>query len=180
MSANFGAEIGTLRPGTLADITILEVREGSFVFGDSTGKKRTGKQKLQSVAAIRAGKAYINRSDDVGNLGLVRLGKRPGLGRRSLLEFRYLNRRNHMRTRYAFLLLAVFGALVGLSAADDPMLGSWKLNVGKSKFGSGPAIQAETNQVEPYGGNGIKHTAQITKPDGTKVTESYAGTIDGK
>jgi dihydroorotase len=75
---NFGAEIGTLRPGTLADITILEVREGSFVFGDSTGKKRTGKQKLQSVAAIRAGKAYINRSDDVGNLGRSGLAKDQG------------------------------------------------------------------------------------------------------
>ena len=62
---NFGVELGTLRPGTVADITILDVREGSFVFTDSTGKKRTGKQKLQSVAAIRAGKAYINRSDDV-------------------------------------------------------------------------------------------------------------------
>lgn len=64
---NFGVELGTLRPGSVADITILEAREGSFVFGDSTGKKRTGKQKLQSVAAIRAGKAYINRSDDVMN-----------------------------------------------------------------------------------------------------------------
>jgi hypothetical protein len=85
-----------------------------------------------------------------------------------------------MRARYAFVLLAIFVALVGLRAADDPMLGSWKLNVSKSKFGSGPAIQAETNQVEPYGGNGIKLTAQITKPDGTKVTESYAGTFDGK
>lgn len=62
---NFGVEIGTLKPGSVADITILDVREGSFVFGDSTGKKRTGKQKLQSFAAIRAGKAYINRSDDV-------------------------------------------------------------------------------------------------------------------
>ena len=62
---NFGVEIGTLRPGAVADITILDPREGSFVFGDSTGEKRTGKQKLQSVAAIRAGKAYINRSDDV-------------------------------------------------------------------------------------------------------------------
>jgi dihydroorotase len=62
---NFGVEIGTLRPGTVADITILDVREGSFTFTDSTGKKRTGKRKLQSVAAIRAGKAYINRSDDV-------------------------------------------------------------------------------------------------------------------
>jgi len=64
---NFGVEIGTLRPGTAADITILDVREGAFVFGDSTGKKRTGKQKLQSVAAIRAGKAFINRSDDAAN-----------------------------------------------------------------------------------------------------------------
>ena len=64
---NFGVEIGTLRPGTAADITILDVREGSFVFSDSTGKKRTGKQKLQSAAAIRAGKAFINRSDDAEN-----------------------------------------------------------------------------------------------------------------
>jgi len=61
---NFGVELGTLRPGSVADITILDVREGSFTFTDSTGKKRAGKQKLQSVAAIRAGKAYINRSDD--------------------------------------------------------------------------------------------------------------------
>jgi dihydroorotase len=62
---NFGVEIGALKAGTPADITILDVKEGSFTFTDSTGKKRTGKQKLQSVAAIRAGKAYINRSDDV-------------------------------------------------------------------------------------------------------------------
>ena len=64
---NFGVELGTLRAGTAADITILDAREGSFVFGDSTGKKRTGRQKLQSVAAIRAGKAFINRSDDAAN-----------------------------------------------------------------------------------------------------------------
>ncbi len=61
----FGVELGTLRPGSVADITILDIREGTFTFTDSTGKKRTGRQKLQSTAAIRAGKAYINRSDDV-------------------------------------------------------------------------------------------------------------------
>jgi hypothetical protein len=77
-------------------------------------------------------------------------------------------------------LLAVLAASAGAAAADDPMLGSWKLNVAKSKFGSGPAIKEETNQVEPFGGNGIKLTAQITRADGTKVTESYAGTFDGK
>jgi dihydroorotase len=66
---NFGVELGTLRPGTVADITILDVREGNFTFTDSTGKKRTGKQKLQSTATIRAGKTYVNRSDDAANPG---------------------------------------------------------------------------------------------------------------
>jgi dihydroorotase len=65
---NFGVELGSLRPGAVADITILEVREGSFLFTDSTGKKRTGRQKLQSAAAIRAGKLYINRSEDLPNI----------------------------------------------------------------------------------------------------------------
>jgi dihydroorotase len=64
---NFGVELGNLRPGTVADITILEVREGSFLFSDSTGKKRTGRQKLQSAAAVRAGKLYVNRSEDLLN-----------------------------------------------------------------------------------------------------------------
>jgi dihydroorotase len=64
---NFGAELGSLRPGTVADITILEVREGSFLFTDGSGKKRTGKQKIQSAATIRAGKLYVNRSEDLLN-----------------------------------------------------------------------------------------------------------------
>jgi dihydroorotase len=65
---NFGVELGTLRQGSVADITILEVREGQFTFADSTGKKRSGRQKLQSAAAIRAGKTYVNRSDDAATL----------------------------------------------------------------------------------------------------------------
>ncbi len=65
---NFGVELGTLRPGTVADISILDVREGSFTFTDSTGKKRAGRQKLQSAATIRAGKVYVNRSEDIAQL----------------------------------------------------------------------------------------------------------------
>ncbi len=69
---DFGVELGTLRPGTVADITILDVREGNFTFTDSTGKKRTGRQKLQSTATIRAGKTYVNRSDDAARPGETR------------------------------------------------------------------------------------------------------------
>jgi hypothetical protein len=85
-----------------------------------------------------------------------------------------------MRNRIALLLLAAFTICVAVKGADDPMLGKWRLNVAKSKLASGSSIKAETNQVEPYMGNGIRLTAQITRPDGAQVTESYAGTFDGK
>ncbi|PYU31180.1 MAG: amidohydrolase/deacetylase family metallohydrolase [Acidobacteria bacterium] len=64
---DFAAQLGTLRPGTGADISILEVREGSFLFTDTDGKKRMGRQKLQSAATIRAGRLYVNRSEDLTN-----------------------------------------------------------------------------------------------------------------
>ena len=55
---NFGMELGTLKVGGVADISILELREGSFEFVDSLGKKRMGRQELFSIAAVRDGKLY--------------------------------------------------------------------------------------------------------------------------
>lgn len=55
---NFGAEIGTLRPGSEADVSVLDVREGNFAFVDSSRKTRTGRQKIEPVVTIRGGKAY--------------------------------------------------------------------------------------------------------------------------
>jgi dihydroorotase len=55
---NFGAEIGTLKPGAEADVAVLELREGEFTFTDSDGKTRAGKQKLVPVVTVRAGKLY--------------------------------------------------------------------------------------------------------------------------
>ena len=48
-------EIGTLRPGTRADIAVLEEREGSFVFTDSMGTDRIGTRCLRAVATVRRG-----------------------------------------------------------------------------------------------------------------------------
>ncbi len=84
-----------------------------------------------------------------------------------------------MRTRIAFLFLALFAAGAGIGVMDDPMLGSWKLNIAKSKFSPGTVVQAQTNRVEAIP-NGIKLTAQFTTADGRSVTESYSGTFDGK
>jgi dihydroorotase len=55
---NFGLELGTLKIANPADITILELRTGTFDFVDALGTKREGNKKLFSVAAIRDGKIF--------------------------------------------------------------------------------------------------------------------------
>jgi len=57
---DFGAQIGTLRPGSEADISIFELREGQFQFEDSDGGVRTGRQKLINKSVVRHGQVYIN------------------------------------------------------------------------------------------------------------------------
>jgi dihydroorotase len=55
---SFGAEIGTLKPGAEADVSVLELREGEFTFTDSDGKTRRGRQKLAPVVTVRGGKVF--------------------------------------------------------------------------------------------------------------------------
>ena len=49
-------DIGTLRPGTTADIAILEKRAGRFRFTDSLGQDRIGRELLTAATTIRAGR----------------------------------------------------------------------------------------------------------------------------
>ncbi len=49
-------DIGTLRPGTRADIAVLEEREGDFVFTDSMGTDRLGTRCLRAAATVRRGR----------------------------------------------------------------------------------------------------------------------------
>jgi dihydroorotase len=55
---NFGAEVGTLRPGAEADIGVFELQEGSFTFTDSDGKTRTGRQRLAPQITLKDGRLY--------------------------------------------------------------------------------------------------------------------------
>jgi len=55
---NFGATIGTLKPGAEADVSVLELREGEFTFTDSDGKSRTGRRKREAVTTVRGGKVF--------------------------------------------------------------------------------------------------------------------------
>jgi dihydroorotase len=57
---DYGAQIGTLRPGSEADISIFDLRDGTFEFEDSDGGKRTGRQMLVNKAVVRRGQLFLN------------------------------------------------------------------------------------------------------------------------
>ncbi len=48
-------EIGTLKVGTIADVAVLEKREGNFVFRDSSGTQRAARELLVAAVTIRRG-----------------------------------------------------------------------------------------------------------------------------
>jgi dihydroorotase len=57
---DYGVQIGTLRPGSEADIGIFDLRDGKFEFEDSDGGKRTGRQMLVNKAVVRRGQVFVN------------------------------------------------------------------------------------------------------------------------
>jgi dihydroorotase len=55
---DFQEDIGTLKPGAEADVSVFEIQEGNFTFTDSYRKTRQGRQKLAPVVTVRAGKLF--------------------------------------------------------------------------------------------------------------------------
>ena len=52
-------DLGTLRPGTAADVTIFELAEGDFEFVDNYKGARKGKQKLITRGVVAGGKRFL-------------------------------------------------------------------------------------------------------------------------
>jgi hypothetical protein len=75
----------------------------------------------------------------------------------------------------------VLGAgIVRVSAqASDARIGTWKLNVAKSKYSPGPAPQSLTVKVEAAG-EGEKATTEGVNADGTPTMTQYTANFDGK
>ena len=61
----------------------------------------------------------------------------------------------------------------------NPFVGTWKLNVTKSKYDSGPAPRSLTRTVEAQG-DGLKYTFDGVNAKGQSVQYGYAGKFDGK
>lgn len=84
------------------------------------------------------------------------------------------------------LVCTLMAALIGVidvqtaAAADaDPVVGTWKLNAGKSTFKSGPAI---TSQIRTYSQSGDEITLEMKSvgADGKEITTRTTYHLDGK
>jgi hypothetical protein len=63
--------------------------------------------------------------------------------------------------------------------AADLLLGTWKLNVAKSKYSPGPAPKSVTVTYEAAG-DGYKRTGESIAADGKKTSFEYTAKYDGK
>jgi hypothetical protein len=71
-------------------------------------------------------------------------------------------------------------ALAVVSAQDtNPRVGSWQLNVAKSKYDPGPPPKSQTLKIEAAG-KGEKVTSEIINADGSKAVTTYTAEYDGK
>jgi dihydroorotase len=52
---NFPEKIGTLEPGTTADVAVLELQQGSFEYQDQVRQMRTLKQQFVAAATLKGG-----------------------------------------------------------------------------------------------------------------------------
>jgi hypothetical protein len=90
-----------------------------------------------------------------------------------------------MRTSPKRLLAAgLLGVLIGvvpvaLAQSSNSEVGTWKLNVGKSKFGPGTALKSGTAKIEGTGA-GAKFTLDGVDADGTMRHWEYITNYDGK
>ena len=84
----------------------------------------------------------------------------------------------HVLRFVAVALLAVAGSFT-VQAQSNPLVGTWKLNVEKSKYEPGPAPKSLTRTVEAQGA-GVKYTFAGVAADGKAIAYGFAVQFDGK
>lgn len=78
------------------------------------------------------------------------------------------------------LVFALWFLSAALWAADDPLLGTWKLNLTKSTYSPGPPPKSGTTTYEPYGKDGVKFTSDQVNAQGRSLHVTFVAEYDGK
>jgi hypothetical protein len=76
----------------------------------------------------------------------------------------------------AFLVVVGSSALL---AQNNPLVGTWKLNVTKSKFDPGPGPKSLTRTVEAQG-DSVKYKFEGVAADGKPIAYGFSVQFDGK
>jgi hypothetical protein len=84
-----------------------------------------------------------------------------------------------MLIRTLRLVALITGAAVIACAGENAVVGTWKLNISKSKFNPGPPPKEEIRVYEAQG-EGIKVTVRTVEADGHSTTIHIAANYDGK
>ncbi len=79
-----------------------------------------------------------------------------------------------------FVAVVAFAFCLAAMAADDPSVGTWKLDPSESKFSSGAPPQSIILRIEPSGDNGLKITTETIDAQGKRSVSTVNGTLDGK
>jgi hypothetical protein len=79
---------------------------------------------------------------------------------------------------FAIIMLVLFAAELA-NAQSDPFLGTWKLNVNKSKFTPGPPRKSET-RIVVTGPNGMDVSVKRVNANGATQEFEYTTNLDGK
>ena len=83
-------------------------------------------------------------------------------------------------TRQSLEVVAIVLACAAIAiAADNPFVGTWKLNLAKSKYASGPAPKGETWKIEAQD-NGQKDTFDGIDANGKPYHVQASPKYDGK
>ena len=83
-----------------------------------------------------------------------------------------------MKVKVIVFTLAVFFAGVVVCSADDPNMGTWKLNEAKSKFG--PGATKNNTVVYEASGDQIKVTVDGTDSTGAATHNEWTGKFNGR
>jgi hypothetical protein len=84
-----------------------------------------------------------------------------------------------MRTLFTKALIALVVTTIGAFGADNT-IGTWKLNVEKSKYTPAPMPVKSLTTAREASDGGVKVTTSGEQADGTKIDATYSAKYDGK
>ena len=82
-------------------------------------------------------------------------------------------------SRAVLAMAAAGGLALAAAATPDPVIGSWELNIAKSKFTSGPVLKSQSRTYS-QSGDSIAVVIKSVGSDGKETTMQTTYKLDGK